>query len=191
MNAAPSPLVRPIVAADLDAVLAIAAASPEAPHWRPADYAPYLADTPDANPALPRIAFAASRAGAITGFAAATLRPDPEAADAARGCHLCELDSIAVHPEERRQGIAAALLSAVLAWAAAHQARRLVLEVRASNAAALRLYERFGFRTEGHRPRYYAHPEEDALLLDIPVTPGSTIGAISTEIVIEGGRPRC
>jgi len=191
MNAAPPPLVRPMVATDLDAVLAIAAASPEAPHWQAADYAPYLEGAPDANPALVRIAFAASRAGRITGFAAATLRPDPEAIETGRGSRLCELDSIAVDPEERRQGIAAALLRAVLAWAAAYEARRLVLEVRASNAAAIRLYEGLGFRTEGHRPRYYTDPEEDALLLDIPVTPGSTPGSISTEIVIEGGRPRC
>jgi ribosomal-protein-alanine N-acetyltransferase len=178
-----------MAAADLDSVLAIAAASPEAPHWQPADYSPYLAADSNARPALPRIAFVAVRAGAIEGFAAATLCPSPESADAAQT--ICELDSIAVHPAARRRGIAAELLSAVLAWAAAHKASRLLLEVRASNLAALRLYQRFGLNLHGRRPRYYTQPEEDALLLDIPVTATRQTLPFSTEKMIEGGPPRC
>ena len=41
----------------------------------------------------------------------------------------------------------------------------LTLEVRASNAGAIALYESMGFLTVGRRPNYYFHPKEDALIL--------------------------
>jgi [ribosomal protein S18]-alanine N-acetyltransferase len=77
---------------------------------------------------------------------------------------------MAVRPEARRQGIGSALLRALLAWAADNHARHFSLEVRASNAPAIGLYQRLGLRPEGRRPRYYTHPEEDALILGMPVT---------------------
>ncbi|MGB9029422.1 MAG: GNAT family N-acetyltransferase, partial [Acidobacteriaceae bacterium] len=61
-------------------------------------------------------------------------------------------------------------LRAILVWSAAHNARHLALEVRAGNAPAIALYQRCGFRPEGRRPRYYTDPEEDALLLGMPIT---------------------
>jgi ribosomal-protein-alanine N-acetyltransferase len=176
-------------AADLDQVLGLAAACPEAPQWTAANYASYLDANPKANPALIRVAIVVAQADKIAGFAAATLRPDPEPVNASQ--NICELDSIAVHPAARCQGVGAELLRAVLAWAVTHKATRLVLEVRASNTAALRLYRRFGLRLQGRRPRYYTHPEEDALLLDIPVTEARQKAPFSTEKVIEGGPPRC
>ena len=42
---------------------------------------------------------------------------------------------------------------------------RVTLEVRTSNAAAIRMYERFGFRPAGHRRRYYHDNGEDALIM--------------------------
>jgi ribosomal-protein-alanine N-acetyltransferase len=42
---------------------------------------------------------------------------------------------------------------------------RFTLEVRESNAAAIRLYERFGFRAAGHRRRYYQDNGEDAVVM--------------------------
>jgi ribosomal-protein-alanine N-acetyltransferase len=77
---------------------------------------------------------------------------------------------MAVRVDDRRQGTGSALLRAVLDWAATHGARRLGLEVRASNAAAIRFYERHGLQPEGRRSRYYADPEEDALLLGITLS---------------------
>jgi ribosomal-protein-alanine N-acetyltransferase len=77
---------------------------------------------------------------------------------------------MAVLPEARRRGIATTLLRALLAWASVNHAHHFSLEVRASNTPAIRLYERLGFRPEGRRPRYYAHPEEDAVLLGMPIT---------------------
>ena len=162
------PRIRPATPADLDAILAVAAASPEAPHWPPSSYEPYLSPrdpstNPAPNPALLRTAWVAagpSLGTPILGFACATLLADGQE-------NRCELDTLAVLPAARRHGLGAALLSSVRAWAVEREARRLTLEVRASNAAAVRLYEHSGLRCEGRRPRYYADPEEDALILGI------------------------
>ena len=75
------------------------------------------------------------------------------------------INNLAVVPEKRRQGVAAALLEHVLSEGARLKAPRTTLEVRRSNAAALKLYERFGFSVAGVRRGYYTHPEEDALIL--------------------------
>ena len=53
----------------------------------------------------------------------------------------------------------------VLADGAAKGARRATLEVRRSNEAALKLYEKFGFTVAAVRRTYYTHPDEDALVL--------------------------
>ncbi|MEI2581530.1 GNAT family N-acetyltransferase [Scytonema sp. PRP1] len=45
---------------------------------------------------------------------------------------------------------------------------RATLEVRASNSAAISLYQKFGFKTAGRRPRYYKDNDEDALILWLP-----------------------
>ena len=50
-------------------------------------------------------------------------------------------------------------------WAATRSCRFVTLEVRRSNAAALRLYRRFGFRAVGVRPNYYAEDQEDAIVM--------------------------
>lgn len=157
--------IRAMQSGDLDAVALIAAACPEAPQWGPSAYAAYLAPDP-ANAALLRSVLVADQDCAVLAFACATLLLDGEQ-------NLCQLDSMAVHPGARRHGIGFALLQHLLDWAARSGARRFSLEVRASNDPALRLYERFGLRQEGRRPRYYADPEEDALLLGRPITPGS------------------
>lgn len=75
------------------------------------------------------------------------------------------INTLAVAPVARRRGIATTLLRHVMADAAASGATRATLEVRASNAAALGLYERLGFHVAAARPGYYVRPEEDALIL--------------------------
>jgi ribosomal-protein-alanine N-acetyltransferase len=75
------------------------------------------------------------------------------------------INTLAVDEGERRQGIATALLQHVLADLAAAGATHATLEVRRSNAAALRLYERLGFAVAAVRPAYYTEPVEDALIL--------------------------
>ena len=80
-----------------------------------------------------------------------------------------ELLNLAVAPDQRRSGLGARLLAEALAWAGARGARETFLEVRASNRAAIALYEREGFRAVGRRPGYYQAPAEDAILYRRPV----------------------
>jgi ribosomal-protein-alanine N-acetyltransferase len=75
------------------------------------------------------------------------------------------INTVAVAPGSRRQGLALALLRYVLGEAVARGIRRATLEVRASNAAAIALYERLGFQITARREHYYTNPEEDALIL--------------------------
>ena len=75
------------------------------------------------------------------------------------------INTLAVSPEHRRQGVATFLLKAVMAEAAQEGARRATLEVRESNVAARQLYARLGFTVSAKRPGYYTNPPEDALIL--------------------------
>jgi [ribosomal protein S18]-alanine N-acetyltransferase len=75
------------------------------------------------------------------------------------------INNIAIRPEWRGQGIGTALLHQILAVGRRLGARRATLEVRASNEAARRLYERLGFYVAGTRRNYYTAPVEDALIL--------------------------
>jgi ribosomal-protein-alanine N-acetyltransferase len=75
------------------------------------------------------------------------------------------INNLAIRPELRGRGLGRALLDRVLHEADTMAAPSATLEVRRSNAAALRLYERAGFRVTGVRPNYYTHPVEDALVL--------------------------
>lgn len=75
------------------------------------------------------------------------------------------ITNVAVFPEYRRQGIAAQILQVFLHFAEANQLAFLTLEVRPSNAAAIALYQGFGFEEVGRRKNYYDLPKEDALIL--------------------------
>jgi ribosomal-protein-alanine N-acetyltransferase len=75
------------------------------------------------------------------------------------------ITTFAVDPEWRRRGIGDRLLIALLDEAAGRGAREATLEVRVSNVGARRLYEKFGFRPVGIRPRYYSDDGEDALVM--------------------------
>lgn len=75
------------------------------------------------------------------------------------------ITNVAVFPEYRRQGIAAQILQVFLQFAEANQLAFLTLEVRPSNAAAIALYQNFGFEEVGRRKNYYDLPKEDALIL--------------------------
>jgi ribosomal-protein-alanine N-acetyltransferase len=75
------------------------------------------------------------------------------------------ITTFAVHPAWRRQRIGERLLLAFLDLARDRHAREATLEVRLSNLAARRLYEKYGFRPVGLRPRYYSDNNEDALIM--------------------------
>ncbi|TAE60708.1 MAG: ribosomal-protein-alanine N-acetyltransferase [Nostocales cyanobacterium] len=72
---------------------------------------------------------------------------------------------LAVHPQYQNQGLGQALLYSLLKTASEVGLERATLEVRVSNKGAISLYQKFGFKTAGKRPRYYKDNDEDALIL--------------------------
>jgi [ribosomal protein S18]-alanine N-acetyltransferase len=85
------------------------------------------------------------------------------------------LMNIAVDPAARRRGVASRLLESMIERAGVDAS--YTLEVRTSNAPAIALYERFGFRAAGTRPRYYQDTGEDALIMWRTAEMASTSGA--------------
>jgi [ribosomal protein S18]-alanine N-acetyltransferase len=73
--------------------------------------------------------------------------------------------NVAVVPEQRRQGIARALFSRLFEVTSNDGRRGYTLEVRISNEAAIKLYERLGFQSRGVRRGYYTDNREDALIM--------------------------
>lgn len=106
------------------------------------------------NPAV-AILLAKGADGAILGYAVLSVVLDEG-----------NLDNIAVDPDARRQGVADALLGALTGFGREHLAA-LMLEVRASNAPAIALYEKHGFAAVGRRKNYYDAPREDAILMTL------------------------
>ena len=130
--------IRPARFTDLAAIDAIQSASPEAVRWNPTDYLKHDCRVCDLN-------------SCVAGFLVSrTVTP---------GEH--EILNLAVDPAERRTGIARRLLSDAMerakgAW---------FLEVRASNEAAIQLYESAGFQRAGVRKQYYYEPAEDGIVM--------------------------
>jgi [ribosomal protein S18]-alanine N-acetyltransferase len=125
---------------DLPEIATIQAAAPEAPVWPPASYLDY-----DCRVALVD--------GRIAGFLVSHKVAAQE----------CEILNIAVDPAIRRRGIGRALVDASLS--AAPHGTTWFLEVRESNAAAIRLYKSIGFVPTGHRKDYYHDPDEAAIVM--------------------------
>jgi [ribosomal protein S18]-alanine N-acetyltransferase len=73
--------------------------------------------------------------------------------------------NVAVHDDYRGQGVATQLLNRLFELTAGDDRRGYTLEVRVSNTAAIRLYERLGFVARGVRRGYYTDNREDALIM--------------------------
>jgi len=85
------------------------------------------------------------------------------------------LMNIAIDPSARRRGLGSRLIGEMLERAG-HESS-YTLEVRTSNAPAIALYERFGFREAGTRPRYYRDTGEDAMIMWRTSEAASSAGA--------------
>jgi ribosomal-protein-alanine acetyltransferase len=185
--------VRRMSVADLDCVLEIAASLPEAPHWPASAYfsamdlensprrvAVVLEEIPDGSDVgradEERTAGAKAQAYATESPARLKSCPDtiPFRADSKQVLGFAvasllapeaELETIAVAPRFQRRGFGALLLREVAAELRKEHVREVLLEVRASNRAALGFYRAQGFEKSGRRERYYADPEEDAVLM--------------------------
>ena len=139
------PMVRRLVYGDLPAVLAIERRSFQTP-WSLAMFVLELS-----KPSGICLGIDDGRGG-LSGYLVCSRYAD-----------VWHLMNVAVAPERRRAGIATTLMGSL--FDAAGPDARVTLEVRTSNAAAIRMYERFGFRPAGHRRRYYHDNGEDALIM--------------------------
>jgi [ribosomal protein S18]-alanine N-acetyltransferase len=131
---------------DIDGILAIQTACPEIAQWTERDYERVARGE--------MAGWVGEEESSVLGFLVAR-----------RVVNEIEILNFAVSPEARRRGIGAMLLRETLTWGGTFGAAQVILEVRASNCAALRFYERHNFRVVGRRARYYSEPVEDALLL--------------------------
>lgn len=75
------------------------------------------------------------------------------------------ITSVGVHPDLRQQRLAQRLLCRMLDHCLDNGIKWITLEVKASNLAAQKLYEKFGFAIMGRRANYYQADKEDALIM--------------------------
>jgi ribosomal-protein-alanine N-acetyltransferase len=91
----------------------------------------------------------------------------------ARYDDVWHLMNVAVHPEQRRRGVATELIERL--FDEAGEGARFTLEVRVSNGPAIEMYRRFGFRSAGRRRRYYHDNGEDALIMWLEAAEGASV----------------
>ena len=130
--------IRPASAADLPAITRIQAASPEASQWNPSGYLEHFCEV-------------AEEGGNVLGFLVfRQTGPDEH-----------EILNLAVDPHSRRKGVARALINNMLR----QHPGTCFLEARASNSAAIALYESVGFSLIGRRKGYYHNPYEEGIVM--------------------------
>jgi ribosomal-protein-alanine N-acetyltransferase len=130
----------------------IAASLKEAPRWTHENYLAALDS--DATPRRIALVTDGEQAGKVVGLAVASLIP-PQA----------ELEIIAIDTHYQRNGLAWWLFAELAGRLRLAGVTEIILEVRASNQPAQRLYRRLGFVEAGRRRRYYHGPEDDAVLM--------------------------
>ena len=148
-------IVRDANADDFPAMIQLERSSPTAAHWTAHQYRQLLTDQ---DPARLGLIAQENAAPTLLGFLIARRLPSE-----------WELENLVVEPVARRQGIGAHLLQELLHRAQQDKSDAIFLEVRDSNVAARRLYEKLGFTQNGRRRDYYSNPSEDAVLYSKPL----------------------
>lgn len=93
--------------------------------------------------------------------------------------------NVATHPERRRRGVADALMTTLVETALDERRSRVLLEVRRSNRAAIKLYRAHGFSAIGVRRAYYQDNSEDAIEMMLSIDPETgTVLPTRDEIVL-------
>jgi tRNA threonylcarbamoyladenosine biosynthesis protein TsaB len=144
--------VRKLRPEDLDAVLTIAAESPEVASWSRESYLKLADETGS-------LALVLTAVGKVTGFVVGRHMGDE-----------AEVLNLAVRAKQRRRGWAKALLEVALQEFATQGAKRAYLEVRESNRTAIAFYEKQGFAKTGLRKGYYREPDEAAVVMEKKLT---------------------
>jgi len=80
-------------------------------------------------------------------------------------CNEGNIDNVVVKSTLRGKGIANELIGELIRFGDSIGVEAYTLEVRVSNAPAIRVYEKNGFVNEGIRPRFYEKPVEDAMIM--------------------------
>ena len=79
--------------------------------------------------------------------------------------HESQILNLAVHPDFRRRGVATILMDEAIRELRKRRCVFMYLKVRVSNTGAQKFYELLGFKVESVRKKYYANPDEDALVM--------------------------
>jgi ribosomal-protein-alanine N-acetyltransferase len=137
---------------DADAVMAIAAESPQAANWSRKSYLDFADE-------VGAIALVIEAGESVTSFFFGRRVEDQ-----------AEILNLAVVTRRRREGQGAKLLKAALAEFRLRGAKSVYLEVRESNTAAIAFYEAHGFAKMGSRKGYYHQPEEPAVTMERKLT---------------------
>ena len=143
--------VRAFVDDDVATVYAVQLQCPQAAQWRQEEY---LQLARDPAGMIFVVEIDAANPPEVAGFAAFHRVMDE-----------AELRNLAIHPSHQRRGMARALLEVGIRSLREGGARRIFLEVRASNQPALAFYVSAGFKLLHTRHNYYHDPVEDALVM--------------------------
>jgi [ribosomal protein S18]-alanine N-acetyltransferase len=142
--------VRHALAADVERIQQIAGESSSAAQWSEKQYERLFAEHSGLL-----IVLVLEKDHQVQGFIVARLAGDQ-----------WEIENIAVARALQRRGLASQLLCEFLVHAR-QSGKAVFLEVRESNLAARKLYEKMGFVQAGRRKGYYRSPAEDALILEL------------------------
>jgi len=143
--------IRPFAHSDAPTLYAIQLKCPQAGQWHEHDY---LEVALDENATILVVETETSPPREVAGFLVIQRVMDE-----------AEIRNLAIDPSYQRKGVARALLAEGIRRMESLGARRLFLEVRASNWAAIELYRRTGFHPLYTRPGYYRDPADDALVM--------------------------